>query len=139
MEVTTVAIGDLTATSRFKEWGIAPWMGNNYDYHSIYTITLAGPNGKRARFPFYDSISNSNWDVLPPRDLRGAVECILSDAWDYINAQDICDFAAEFGYTDCKEIRRAWKGCKSTAEKLYRIGLSDDDILTTSNQLREDD
>jgi hypothetical protein len=88
---------------------------------------------RRAIFPFWD---NMQAESPTPSDstLKSAFSCFFRDAMAYFNAQDILDFADEFGYdlSDEKakdQCRKAYEGCKNAYDKMFeKLGLDCDDF-----------
>lgn len=84
--------------------------------------------------------SASHWDVSIHREGKAAqwsysmgsaltgtpklcdvLNSIVRDADAYENAQDVLDFAQEFGYSEAKAARAAYKACKESGEKLAQL------------------
>lgn len=53
--------------------------------------------------------------------LADVLDSVASDSAAFDNAQDILDFADEFGYEDRKEARKVYNACGETAEKLKML------------------
>lgn len=84
-----------------------------------WTVTFhrKGDGRKRLTVPFY--MGSGHHGAEP-----GAAEvmgCLLSDADCYENAQDIDDFANEFGYDKPSAAIKAYKGCERIGKRLDRF------------------
>lgn len=107
-------------TSKYQ--GIAyPWGGYAKEHHRVFVFI----DGKRAQFDYY-----CNKHDMTEDELVNAFYCFVSDAVAYANAQDIDDFASEFGYTKITECMKAYKGCKSAYDKWQKFDLDVYDMLT---------
>ena len=125
--MTTIDFNGVSIKLTSKYQGIAyPWDGKYAKEHHRVFVTI---DGKRIQFEYY-----CNKHDMDERELINAFFCLLSDGVAYANAQDIDDFASEFGYTKITECVRAYKGCKSAYDKWQKFNL---DIYDALNFLQE--
>ena len=102
------------------------------DWHYAYTITIKKGDAKAA-FAFHDSIYNYMRNIGATENMiANAVDCIITDCYNYDDYPDMYEFGEEFGYDmyeedEKKRVERIWKACKKTYDKLHAI-LSDDEI-----------
>ena len=76
-------------------------------------------NNKKYNFDFTGSVYDyEHGNAFNPDD---ALYCILMDLSAYDNAQNIDDFAADFGYEKVSELLNVYNGCKKTSEALHKI------------------
>ena len=99
-------------------WGDNQW-------HNKFHVTMRTANGKTA-FTFYDSTHNYNAGKyeLNADDLKGCIDCYLSDASCYDCSRDFEDFCNEMGYTSMSDYKRAkfaFNGCKRHYEGAIRL------------------
>lgn len=102
-------------------------------------VTLRATRKPAMRREGWDA-SASHWSVSIHRDGKAAqwtysmgsahtgspelcdvLNSVMRDADAYENAQDVLDFAQEFGYGEAKAARAAYKACKESGEKLARL------------------
>ncbi len=109
-----------------------PWGGGLHANKYIATVTYYH---NIARFDFWgshqDMIDNKNPDPLD------ALDCILGDATLVLNAPDIDSFSNELGYEKVSEAIKAFNGCREALVKLGKLGISDDEIFSLSETVRE--
>ena len=66
-----------------------------------------------------------------------ALYLYLSDAYEYLNCNDVEDIMAEFGY-EYSEAKKVYKSLEKAYFKLRKFGYTDDDIIGDCNELREE-
>lgn len=98
--------------------------------HYTYTITIK--RGEVAEdFKFHDSIYNYQRGITETEDMiNGALDCIISEYYDWKNCSSAEDFAEEFGYDYYEEKRHVnavWKAISKNGEKVERL-FSEDEI-----------
>jgi len=95
--------------------------------------------GKISTFSFWGSINDfeAGRNVLSGEELIFPAYCFFSDASAYLNAKDIDDFSAEFGYQKPSELLKAWKGCKKAWASCKRLGLSKENVFDIMNHLQD--
>lgn len=108
-----------------------PWDGKYEKQHHVVTIST---DVKTTSFDYY--CNDAELDEL---ELVNAFECFLSDGISYDNAEDILDFANEFGYSvnsreDRQRLRDVFNGCKEEWEKFQGFYINPYDL---SNWLRD--
>lgn len=92
-----------------------------------YRVLVTNDRQKtKAWFDYWDSFHSAQ--TGQPCDIRGALSCFASDAMTGQNAEDAADIMHEFGYTNPKEARRVFTGCKEAERKANRLGLDWDDL-----------
>jgi len=99
-----------------------------------YSLLVKTEEGQE-RFPFYGSVADYQEDRDP--EIEEVFEMVLSDATSYIEAEDIDDFQRMFDFEKVSRCVRAWKECRETAEKLKRLGFTEEEIFDTADRLRE--
>lgn len=100
-----------------------------------YSLLVKTEEGQE-RFAFHGSVAGYQEGTEPKA--KEVFEMVLSDAISYINAEGIDDFAECFGYEKVSKTLEAWKGCKKTADKLKKLGFSEDDLFEMANALRDE-
>lgn len=60
--------------------------------------------------------------------MREVVECLALDAQSYVDALDVDDFAANYGFEKPSEAIKAWEGCRAVAKFFQERGLSPHDF-----------
>lgn len=104
--------------------------------HDKYRITLK-TEGDEKRFTYHNSIAHLG-RPLSEEDIIGAVDCIVSDAYSYLNSRDLYDFADEFGYDyDSAGLRRVYNGCRRAYEKLMDLLESEENLSAMEEMVRE--
>ena len=114
---------EVVVNATFKESVHNVW-GDNMT-HNKFVVTIRTDAGM-ARFTFYDSFANYQQGKTEPNaeDLKGMLECYLSDASCYDCSRDFVDFCNEFGYTsmnDYHKAKKAFEGCKRHYEGAKRL------------------
>lgn len=110
------------------------WKG----WHKQYRIKVTD-GSYSTTFTYYDSQVNFKKDYLTTEDLVNAMDCIVSDALNYVDNQTFLEFAVAFCYSDDQvaEARRAFNGCRSTFVRLSEFGLNIDDLGILLDKVRE--
>lgn len=109
--------------------------GNQFRFKYIVFVEIGG---KGIDFDFFGSIADYQQSKeLGAKGLPFALYCFLSDA--AAGMMPFEEFSSEFGYTDEKEAKRVWKGCKEATRKARKIGLTDAAIYDTLNELSQRD
>ena len=102
--------------------------------HYKFVVTIRTENGL-ARFNYYDSFANwqNGKTELNAEDLKGALDCFLSDGSCFASCIDFEDFCSNMGYTSLKDYKKAmmaYNGCKRHHNAACRIfGENYTDIL----------
>jgi len=94
---------------------------------------------KRVNFTFFNSQNaySNGQEYLTERDMKDALDCIISDAICYYNSGGWNDFANEFGYEDYTKARRVYRACADTYVKLTdKLGIIPEDLFDIANYLR---
>ena len=96
-----------------------------YTSGNAYRITLSY-HGKRCSFVFHDNFKNES-------NKRDFVKCLILDAEGYDNNHDYWQFCRAFyGFTNDRQARKAYAGCKAQSERLHRLfNQNEIDILST--------
>ena len=90
--------------------------GLHYRYRIIFKT-----NEKKVSFTFHGSIADfRNGARMTDDDINGAVDCILADAYAYLNTRNHFNFAREYGYGEV-EGKRIFNACMNTYYKLLEI------------------
>lgn len=110
-----------------------PW-GDGTTYSNKY-IAIVDHDGNIARFDYWGSVHDMQKNITP--DSLDALDCILGDAICILNAPDIDSFSSELGYDKVSEAIKAFNGCREGLAKLGKIGISDDEIFSLSDIVRE--
>ena len=89
-----------------------------------YVITLKNKDTKKfTRFLYHEGLGNKKGAI----DWKSVLDCIFSDMCAYTGTIDFYDFCADFGYDVYeKNSQNIYKACKSTFNKLSRIGIDTD-------------
>lgn len=91
---------------------------------NAYRVTLTY-QGKSIWFIFNDNYLNKS-------NKRDFVYCLLSDAQAYKYAENVCDFADEFGYdrADYSKVNKIYQACKKQYDRVCKLFTSTEaDIL----------
>lgn len=131
MATTIIYNGTEIRISSKKVGTAKPWGEKWEKQHHKVTVTT---DKKSVTFDFY-----CNDNRLKKQDLISAFECFLSDGIAYKNAEDILDFANEFGYeTNSREnrerLRNTWNACKESWEEWQGFYIDPYDL---ANWLRD--
>lgn len=115
---TEVKMSAKYVDSIYNVWGDKQW-------HNKFIVTIRTANGKTS-FSFFDSTYNYNAGKteIEGDDLKGCLDCFLSDASCYDCSRDFEDFCNELGYTsmsDYKRAKSAYNGCKKHYESAVRL------------------
>ena len=124
----------LTLTLSPKGAASAPWDDGNKHYN--YTLTV-GKADIVKEFDFWGSAYDYENRTPENVDPLEVFSMVAGDALSYIQARDIDDFQAEFGYEKCSELLRVWESCKKTADDLAEFGLDEDALCDIANELNE--
>lgn len=126
MTTPTTTIRDLCNATPRVSVKLRPGEANDWTdtgaHH--YSATLRY-KGRRMTVPFH---TGSGWKTDP--DAADILDCLISDATSYDNAEDFVDWAVEFGY-DLSEreprekARRTYAAVESISRKLHKF-LGDD-------------
>lgn len=82
--------------------------------HRRYKVTIKY-NGKQ-----YTTEYHCNKQISPKA--KNILECLILDMYAYDNANDLEDFANEFGYEPYeKETKRIYKACGRTSKAMHRM------------------
>ena len=77
--------------------------------------------GRQYTFDFWQGVAHTADPTA-----EGCLECLLSDASSFDNAQSFEDWCGEFGYdTDSRKAEGIYKACEKVAENMKRL-LGDD-------------
>lgn len=76
------------------------------------------------RYTVYYSMGSAHYDEP---ELLDVLECIADDSASYDNAQDVDDFASEFGIEKPSQAIKIYNACKRTAAGLKRL-LGDEEV-----------
>lgn len=100
------------------------WAGDHYR-HNKFVVYVSSELG-RCSFTMFDSYANYCAGVtsLDYDGLKGALDCLFTDADIYESSTDFYDFCAEMGYNsieDLKSARKAFNGCKAASKKIDRV------------------
>lgn len=127
-------IDGLTIISRFAGTKKAPFSDGNYhtaDNH--YKIYFTFKN-KTISFDFWTSYSKSNITTI--EDLKGATECIFSDAMSGSNYGFMTDeegaeeIMYEFGYENFREALAIFKGLREAYKQMMKLfGNQTDELI----------
>ena len=100
--------------------------------HNRVTVMNTRTKAK-ASFDFWGSQVQP--EIRSPGDCCNALECWLSDGIAFHNANDVDDFASEFGYTGIPQAIKAYRGCEKAWGQIQRV--IDDDPYDLANALRD--
>lgn len=103
--------------------------------HYLYDIVIKR-GGVTESFEFHDSIHNYQINrEFAESDLNNALDCIISDAYAFINCKNVEDFAVEYGYDyfeNRKEVLEIWEKIVENWKKVSNL-FSEDDLDNISN------
>ena len=127
-------IDGLTIISRFAGIKAAPFSdGKHHTADNHYRIYLTFQNRTQS-FDFWTSYAKSNITTI--EDLKGFIECIISDAMtgsnygfmtDEEGAEEIMN---EFGYKDFREALSVFKGLREAYKKMMKLfGNQTDEMI----------
>lgn len=104
----------------------------NMNNHRITVVNK--DTKKRTSFEYWESIKEK--EIKTERQLIFALYCFLSDASYIYDGYEW--FCSNLGYDKYdKESKRLYHACWKSAEKLERIGLTQNDIYNMLNDLQE--
>lgn len=113
------------------------WEKDKRQIHNHYTLVIKNEQGTATTFDFWGSVHDYETKRTP--NVKGALECVLSDALSGFEHDNIDDFAEELGYTNdtkVSETMRIFNLCKEAGEKLKKLGLDLGDINRLSEKVR---
>lgn len=96
--------------------------------HVKFDITL----GYDGRTEHFDYQCNPTYCEVRKEDF---FECVLDDAYSYMNFDDIFEFMEEFGYENPKVAKKIYNGCKQNYEKLVNLLGSEDAIEVLNDNM----
>ena len=136
MDLTT-PVGHFKISHKFIDdvYGF-PHSGDKLSHYK-FQISIKYEN-KTARFFYYGSYNDyqKGKDYLEDEDLLLALGSILSDA--IAGTSSYNDFISDFGYDPYdKNSKAIYREVQKSLDKVLNLGLTEDDIYTLSNWLRE--
>lgn len=119
--------------AEFRGDMVAPWNGNNYNYHKV--IVKNAETGATTSFDFWASIARP--ELNRERDVLNAFYCFVSDA--VAGAGSFDDFCDEFGYnSDSIKALKTFRACEKSYNKFSRVSnFNIDEMYSFLDELLE--